>query len=188
MKVKRYLIVILIFIIKSNVYCQKETPDEFTSSFNEIIYAFSDNFESVKGKLDTSVKGIMIWKSKVKLPYAEDGFVVFDKTIFKDEKYTEFNERIFKSPDKKLAWKKYIDFNEKINHTYLACCNLKKNSNSEEKQDTLKTEYSTYFYIESVKNENVTKRFTYIKIQIQFKASIDGEYEVKMHIGDTNYY
>jgi len=186
--VKRYILVLIFLIIKSAAYCQKQAPDTFTASFNEIIYAFADNFESIKGKLDTSVRNIMIWKSKIKLPDAEDGFIVFDKNIFKDEKYTEFNERIFKSSDKKLAWKQYIDFIERINHAYSACCNLKKSPNSEEKQDSLKSDYSTYFYVENVKNENVTKRFTYLKIQIQFKTGIDADYEVKMHICDTNYY
>lgn len=178
----------LFLIVKSFAYCQKQAPDAFTASFNEIIYSFADNFESVKGKLDTSVKNIMIWKSKVKLPDAEDGFVVYDKTIFKDEKYTEFNERIFKSTSQKQAMKKYDEFIEKIRMTYLSCCNQRIAPPHDSMPDTLRQEYKTNFYIESVKNENFTKRFTYLKLLIELKQSIDGEYEINMHIGDTNYY
>src|ERR1017187_10555101 len=141
MKFNRYSLLILFFILKNNAFCQKDTTDEFTASFNEIIYAFADNFESIKGNLDTSIPNIMIWKSKVNLPDAEDGFIVFDKNIFKDEKYTEFNERIIKTPDKSFAWNRYRGFIDKIDSAYLACCNLKKNPNSEIIQDTIKTDY-----------------------------------------------
>lgn len=185
---KRYFILVLFFGFKMNAWCQKQAPDSFTASFNEIIYSFADNFESVKGKPDTSVKDIMIWKSKVKLPDAEDGFVVFDKTIFKDEKYTEFNERIYKSPILKQAKKKYEEFIEKIRTTYLGCCNLRMTPPHDSMPDTIRQDYKTNFYIESVKNENFTKRFTYLKILVELKQSIDGEFEVNMHIGDTNYY
>lgn len=185
---KRYIFLVLFFVFKMNVWCQKQAPDSFTASFNEIIYAFSDNFESLKGKLDTSVKDIMIWKSKVKLPDAEDGYVVYDKTIFKDEKYTEFNERIFKSASLKQAKKKYEEFIEKIRFTNLGCCNLRIAPPKDSMPDSLKLDYKTNFYIESVKNDNYTKRFTFLKILVELKQSIDGEYEINMHIGDTNYY